>query len=246
MEQWKPIPEYEGYYEVSDLGNIRSLPRQVMKFDGQISFNVRGKQLALNKISNGYLQVMLSANGAKKTYSVHRLVLRAFIGEPPDKHEACHSNGIRDDNRIENLRWDTRVNNFKDREKHGNTAKGERNGCAKVDTETVKAILADTRSNRQIAKQYGLSSVTVDRIKSRQSWAHIETDNISPTVKNRRASMKGVCNPSSKLDADKVKAILADNRTKTAIAKEYGVSRAAIYLIKKGQNWSGVVNENIN
>lgn len=245
MEQWKPIPGYEGYYEISNTGLVRSCARYVVKGNFAASF-LAGKPKPTVKGKNGYMMAQLSKDGVNKTYSVHRLVLRAFIGDPPHKYEACHNNGIRDDNRLENLRWDTRVNNFKDREKHGNTAKGERNGCAKVDTETVKAILADTRSNRQIAKQYGLASVTVDRIKSRQSWAHIETDNISPTVKNRRASMKGVSNPSSKLDVDKVKAILADNRTKTAIAKEYGVSRAAIYLIKKGQNWSGVVNENTN
>jgi hypothetical protein len=101
------------------------------------------------------------------------LVLEAFVGSRPLGMDACHCNGDPHDNRVENLRWDTRKGNFADREAHGNTAKGARNGFSKLTENAVIEIRKDTRSNRQIAKTYNVSSVCIDKIKNRTNWKHI-------------------------------------------------------------------------
>ncbi len=237
MEEWKSVPSYEGLYEVSNTGKVKSLARWKQNDPNRTPYWIPERLIYQHKAPHGYMMVCLSKNGDTRTFSVHRLMLRAFLGEPPHKHEACHANGIRDDNRLENLRWDTRVNNFKDREKHGNTPRGERNGCSKLDDEKVRAILADSRSNRQIAKSYGITGVTVDRIKRRESWAHVESDNIIPTDKLRRDGPKGERNASAKLNEEKVRQILMDTRSNSDIARDYGITRTAVFYIKTRKNW---------
>ena len=96
MENWKPIEGYEGYYEVSDLGNIR----RIMPAIGTKA----GRVLKPSKIPNrGYSVVFLSKNPKdRKAFRVCRLVAKAFIGKPPSfLHETNHKNGITFDDRIE-------------------------------------------------------------------------------------------------------------------------------------------------
>lgn len=117
-EQWRPIPGYEGCYEASDRGRVRSVDRTIAYSNGRVRQH-RGRVLSPRqqpwKPNQGeYLQVVLSKNRHRKTLRVHRLVLMAFIGPCPPGLEACHGNDIPDDNRLENLRWDTRKANRAD------------------------------------------------------------------------------------------------------------------------------------
>lgn len=105
-EQWRDIPGYEGRYQVSDLGNVRSLDRVVFqrsKFGQLIGRNFKGKLLRQQQCSNGYIEVHLGANNQKL---VHRLVALAFI-EGDQSLQVNHKNGNRRDNRVENLEWAT-------------------------------------------------------------------------------------------------------------------------------------------
>lgn len=99
MEIWKDIPGYEGLYRISNLGNVKSL-----KF---------GKERILRpgKDNHNYLIVVLCKDGKHKTRLIHRLVAFAFIPKVEGKEFVDHINGIRDDNRIENLRWCTHREN---------------------------------------------------------------------------------------------------------------------------------------
>ena len=127
MEKWKSVVGYEGEYEVSDLGNVRSLDRvnAVKGRWGKVEQkHYKGKRLANGKAKNGYNMVSLNS----KSKYTHHLVLEAFIGPRPEGMEACHNNGKRDDNRLENLRWDTPSNNQMDRREHGTSNTGERHG----------------------------------------------------------------------------------------------------------------------
>lgn len=108
-ELWKAIPGYEGNYEVSNIGKIRSVERFV-QFHGTLSL-VKGKPKKTRRDSYGYLVVTLSKNGKEKTMKVHRLVALAFIPNPDNKPLIDHINCIRDDNRVENLRWVTTKEN---------------------------------------------------------------------------------------------------------------------------------------
>ncbi|UGS27597.1 NUMOD4 motif-containing HNH endonuclease [Microbacterium resistens] len=114
FEEWRPVVGYEGKYEVSNLGRVRSLSR--LSSSGR---RVRGRMMGLRPHPRGYLQTTLTANGICETKKVHRLVLEAFVGPCPDGMESCHENGVRDDNRLSNLRWDTSLANAADRTAHG-------------------------------------------------------------------------------------------------------------------------------
>ena len=102
MEIWKSCVGYESFYEVSNFGNVRSLKRPVKT---SLGIALKGG-INLKKIiaSTGYEVVNLTTGAKKrKQEHVHRLVLRAFCGDPPPKMEACHSDGVRTNNVLTNL-----------------------------------------------------------------------------------------------------------------------------------------------
>lgn len=108
-EIWKPIIGYEGIYECSSFGNIRSVNRTIITTSGIIR-RMKGKML-LPIADNNYMKVLLSKEGKQKLKLVHRLVAEAFIPNPDNKPEIDHINTDRTDNRVENLRWVTRKEN---------------------------------------------------------------------------------------------------------------------------------------
>lgn len=129
MEIWKDVPIFGGKYQASNLGNIRTKAHVVKKYSHHfkkiIEQNYKQRMLKPVISKDGYCRVHLGVSGEKKSYSVHRMVLMAFVGPCPDGHEGCHNNGISHDNRLENLRWGTKEENAKDRIKHGTYKRGK-------------------------------------------------------------------------------------------------------------------------
>lgn len=117
-ERWLPVPGYEGLYEVSDEGRVRSSRR-------------RGNLLSPKVTDRGHLTVTLSRGGMRSIRRVHRMVLEAFVGPCPDGLEGCHGNGVPNDNRLANLRWDTRSNNSLDAVMHGVHPQSRKHECKK-------------------------------------------------------------------------------------------------------------------
>lgn len=109
---WKSVVGYEGLYSVSDSGLIRSEDR-VIKSKNGVYKKLSGKNLIIRQNRTGYNIVYLSKNGIVKTRQVHRIVATAFIPNPNKKPCINHKNGIRNDNRIENLEWCTYSENNK-------------------------------------------------------------------------------------------------------------------------------------
>lgn len=95
-EEWKHIKDYEGLYEVSNLGNVRSLAR-----------NTTSGKLLKPELQSGYLKVMLSKNNNKKWYSIHRLVAITFIENKENKEQVNHIDGNKINNNANNLEWVT-------------------------------------------------------------------------------------------------------------------------------------------
>lgn len=117
-EIWHAIPDYEGFYEASSLGRIRSLDRVVHDHAGKP--RRRNGQILRQFTQNArYLVVSLRRDGRKHDFLVHRVVLAAFAGPCPPGMECCHNDGNRMNNRVENLRWDTRKANHFDKRAHG-------------------------------------------------------------------------------------------------------------------------------
>lgn len=106
MSKTLPIPGYEGVYEVSDNGKVFSLTRSVRNSYGWVKI-CQGKELKHKQERNGYLRLSLCKDGRREMVSVHRVVCRAFHGEAPDGMHVNHKNGIKTDNRAENLEWVT-------------------------------------------------------------------------------------------------------------------------------------------
>lgn len=126
-ERWLPIPGYEGLYEVSDLGRVRSVARVVDR--GGRPLTVPGKMLRPLKHGGGYRMVNLWRDGEGRFLLVHQLVLRAFVGPPPEKHIGLHGLGGPTDNRLSNLRWGTYADNMRDAVLHGAHANASRTAC---------------------------------------------------------------------------------------------------------------------
>tara|TARA_Y100001963_G_scaffold129195_1_gene184212 strand:- start:1523 stop:2080 length:558 start_codon:yes stop_codon:yes gene_type:complete len=114
-EEWKEIKGYEGLYEVSSLGRVKSLAREVIGYGGSTYMT---KERVLKPGGKRYLQVVLSKSGTRSTYRVHTLVIEAFIGPKPtgDDYTVDHINRDKKDNRVENLRWATRFEQAANRE----------------------------------------------------------------------------------------------------------------------------------
>jgi hypothetical protein len=110
METWKKISGFD--YEVSNLGNVRSIERRVKTKGGALRDAPPTIRVQI-PLANGYRQVTLHKNGKRYRFLVHRLVLTAFVSQPPSNdHQANHKNGMKSDNRLENLEWVTRSENM--------------------------------------------------------------------------------------------------------------------------------------
>lgn len=174
VEEWRPVVGWEGWYEVSDLGRVRSLER-VTRFG--TGTRVVGNRILNPGKTHGYPSILLYAGpGKRKLGLVHRLVLEVFVGPCPAGMQACHKNDIGTDNRIENLRWDTPQRNIDDRCANGGTARGERSGVAKLCEEDVREIrraYAEGESQSSIGRRFGVGQNHVSRIVLGESWRHV-------------------------------------------------------------------------
>lgn len=180
-ETWKAVPAWEGVYEVSDQGRVRSVTRTIYAknpvgvvaprtYAGRVLLKAAGKR--------GYEMVSFTAPGRKRTYSyVHALVAAAFIGPKPSGKEVCHNNGRRSDNRRINIRYDTRSANALDRHAHGtmNQPCGERCAAAKLTKHAVRYIreVGGGVSQRALGRMFGVSHSTIAAAASGKSWKHI-------------------------------------------------------------------------
>jgi hypothetical protein len=175
METWKDCVGYESFYEVSDFGNVRSLKRPVRT---KLGIAIRGG-VVLKKIvaSTGY-EVVNFTTGAnsRKQEHVHRLVLAAFIGPCPDGLEACHDDGVRTNNSLKNLRWDTRKANHQDKRRHGTYQEGPNANNIKLTVDQVKEVFLSQKSQRQISKEFGICKTTVARIKRQKNWGCVTNE----------------------------------------------------------------------
>ena len=161
---WKPVYGYEGRYDVSDTGQVRSLSTYRSN---------SGLILATWVQNKGYHYVTLrNSLGVKKSFAVHRLVLESFVGPCPSGKQVAHGDGNPANNNVKNLRWATAKENIADRTAHGRTAVGEKNGSSKLDKFTVKTIKKLNQkgfSAYEIARLACVNPSTIERIWSGES-----------------------------------------------------------------------------
>lgn len=158
---------YEGLYKINRKGEVVSLPRTRCK--GKI------KKAALG--SHGYLTISLCKNNKAKTYLLHRLVAETFISNPNNKPDVNHKNGIKTDDRVENLEWCTKSENMKHAVNTGLYSppriivEGEQHGRAKLKKQDIVYILKHKEiGDTELAKKFNVSREHIWLIKKRKSW----------------------------------------------------------------------------
>ncbi|MDL2273427.1 HNH endonuclease [Oscillospiraceae bacterium OttesenSCG-928-G22] len=166
MELWKDIPGFEGRYQASNQGRIKSLQRKVRCHNGYRTVTERILRPACTK-SDPHLSVVLGKG--QPGALVHYLVAITFLGPRPDGMDICHIDGNPINNSVENLRYDSRTENIKDVLRVG---KKWRKLTLK-DVAEIRAALANGTTGSRLAKEYGVSDTTISAIKRGRTFAWI-------------------------------------------------------------------------
>lgn len=242
-ERWLPVPEWEGIYEVSDQGRVRSLPR-LRKNGGTWG----GKILRPGLVGAGYPSVALCRNGKHRTYLIHQLVAAAFIGPRPAGQEVRHGPpGDRLDNRASNLSYGTPKQNYADMIRDGTRrlhpfGHGADHPRAKLSSQAV----ADCRNRYEagetmasLAAEYGVHRTTVRNAVRGRTW----TTTDARTSRRPRRYDPGSRHPRAKLTEAIVtacRARFAAGESKRSLAREFGVSSNAMRDAIAGVTWKHV------
>lgn len=167
---WKDIPGYEGIYQVSNTGLVKRI---------KTSKGARAGRILVPGHDRGYPSVNLLTNGKYKHRKIHQLVMLAFVGDRPAGIEVNHKNGIRHDNRLENLEYLTKQENIT----HSvQVLHSHRRGVDKPNSKLNDFAVREIRrlyseggiSHAQLAKRYGVNSVSILHVIHRTTWKHIE------------------------------------------------------------------------
>lgn len=179
---WKPILKFNGEYEVSNTGLVRSTDKNILKSNGKTYFR-KSKILRPAKTKDGYLQVGISFQNKLSSHKIHRLVAVSFICGQENKTDVNHKDGNKLNNFVENLEWVTKSENTK--HAYENNLKkpliGCKNGMAKLTIDQVKEIrrIADSGGRyygrKELAKRFGISEARIKEIVTRRknNWQDV-------------------------------------------------------------------------
>lgn len=176
-EIWKPIIGYENKYEVSNMGNVRSL-----YYINKMIYKKRPSPIYLKPIRSGaktgqrYLRVCLYKKNKRIFRRIHHLVLETFVGPRPPNHEGSHLNGISTDNRASNLAWLTHTQNIRQKFDHGTMVMGSKHKHSKLNETIVMDILVRVASGelqKHVAKRYNITAQVINKICRGKNWKHV-------------------------------------------------------------------------
>lgn len=179
-EEWREVPSWEGYYEVSSLGRVRRV--DAIGKRNPVYAGMGGRPLKL-RFLNAYLSCDFRMPSRKQRIRVHVLVLEVFVGPRPPGMVACHRNGDKLDNRLQNLRWDTPKGNSIDNRFNGTHQHGEKCAKARLTEDQAREILHSKEKHRELAAKYGVCKATISHIKNGRNWPYLQksiTDGYTP------------------------------------------------------------------
>lgn len=173
-EEWKDIIEYEGFYQISNTGKIRSISRMVNSAIHKNQRLIKGKELSLNKTNgNGYRISALSKFHKVKNKYIHRLVAQHFLENENNYLEVNHIDGNKSNNHVSNLEWCDRLFNIKHAFDTGLSKVGEDHALAKLSNKEVVEVFNLAHDGKlpqtKIANIYGISQQTVSEIKLKKT-----------------------------------------------------------------------------
>lgn len=177
-ERWLPVVGFEGSYEVSDRGRVRSLTRyveQIGRWGKPVSRRMLGRVLAMGPHVGGYVAVHLYRDGLQRATVAHILVAEAFIGPRPPGMEVLHNDGDKQNNAVTNLRYGTKLENEADKDLHGTRPRGEQSVSAKLTAADVKRIRRlKGVPQQELAEEFGCTFSNISAIQLRKSWKHVD------------------------------------------------------------------------
>jgi len=228
-ERWLPVAEYEGFYEVSDLGRVRRLWRHHYK----ILKPVLTKDAC-------HLRVHLCRDGVRRKVTVHTLVARAFLGPRPEGMQVCHGPGGSLDNRLVNLSFGSpSKNNGADRWRDDTIPAGERCSKAKLTNEIVlecRARVAAGESRVSMAKEFGVAPQAIARMIRGETWKNVPFAPGTAPVVIRRSRGNGL----DESGAREIRARVAAGESQVSLSREFGVSHRTVSLLVLGRTWKHV------
>lgn len=176
VEVWKDIPGYEGYYQISNNGIVKSLARVIYRSDNvRQTYKESIKKQTLGK--RGYYFVTLCKHGVMKKLKVHRLLAILFIPNPYNKPHVNHIDGNKLNNDLENLEWCSNLENLIHAHQTGLTDnRGSKNGMSKLTENEVIEIrkLNGSMNQRDIANKFNVSQSAIYNILARKTWKHVK------------------------------------------------------------------------
>lgn len=176
VEEWKPIRGYEGLYEVSSFGRVKSLAKQWIS--GKNNFKSKPDTIMVQVIAKGYLRLTLKNDGNQKTFIVNRIVAAHYWDNPDNLPEVNHLNGIKVDNFYKNLKWSTKSDNIIHALETGLKVplKGEKHPNSRFknnDIIEVRRLHKEGKNHREIAEIFGVKWRMIQKIVTGKRWKHI-------------------------------------------------------------------------
>jgi hypothetical protein len=216
LEVWKDVIGYEGLYQVSNFGNVKSLGNE---------FSRKERLLKLSFQSKGYLTVVLQKDTKRKMVLVHRLVAEHFIPNINNKPQVNHINGIKTDNRLENIEWVSHRENLDHAIENNLVLKGDKNPTSKLkenEVITIHDFLFKGVCIEVLSKRYNIAFDIISGIRSGRYWKYLKLPKI-----------KGRASKTSLEDIITIEKLLLENRTINNIHELTGFSA---HLIKRVEN----------
>lgn len=170
LNTWKEIPNTNGFYSASILGEIRSNDRNMVYADGRKYF-VRGKTLIPRFTTSGYLAITICINAKKTQRGVHQLIAETFIPNPNNLPCVLHNNDIKTDNRPSNLSWGTHKDNSQDCLNKGRHYAGNRK-LNQQQVEEIKKLLNEGLSQQIISEIFNIAQTCISDINLGRTYKH--------------------------------------------------------------------------
>lgn len=226
-KRWLSYPGFNGWYEVSDQGDVASLARTTTS----------GKVLKPVISSWGYRTVRLSKYGRYYDRRVARMVLETFVGPCPPGQEACHGPGGKLDDSLGNLSWGTRSKNQgEDRVRDRTSNRGARSGAAKLTAEIViqcRRRFAAGETQVSLAAEFGVDQSVISDAVRGETWKDLSEPPVRLPQNSRQA----------KLTREQVLECIQRQEageTVTKLAREFHVSRSAMSMAISGKRWKEI------
>jgi len=157
IEVWKDIEGYEGHYQVSNKGRVKS-------------FKLNREKILKLETQNGYKSIKI--HGDNSRYIIGRLVLTTFTGPPPNDgllYDCCHNNGKKGDNRLSNLRWDSRRKNVRDKIKHDTYGWK----LKELEVISILRLYKSGLNSVQLSNLYPVHQATIRNIVNKKAWSYL-------------------------------------------------------------------------